>query len=155
MEGQGPLSEELFHSFLQLAVKRQASDVHFEAGYPPTYRVAQAGGVFGPEFQIYSPTEAVLRGNLFWQVIANPGAAFTLDLTPFTTATSSVELIDRIDQAIVFAKRHNKQVAVLFLDLDGFKHINDSLGHPVGDKLLQSVAIRLLEVGRASDTVSR
>ncbi len=39
MEGQGPLSEELFHSFLQLAVKRQASDVHFEAGYPPTYRV--------------------------------------------------------------------------------------------------------------------
>ncbi len=39
MEGQGPLSEEMFHSFLQLAVKRQASDVHFEVGYPPTYRV--------------------------------------------------------------------------------------------------------------------
>ena len=36
---QGPLSEEMFHSFLQLAVKRQASDVHFEVGYPPTYRV--------------------------------------------------------------------------------------------------------------------
>jgi twitching motility protein PilT len=39
MEGQGPLTEEMFHSLLQLAVKRQASDVHFEVGYPPTYRV--------------------------------------------------------------------------------------------------------------------
>ena len=38
-QSQGPLTEEIFHSFLQLAVKRQASDVHFEVGYPPTYRV--------------------------------------------------------------------------------------------------------------------
>jgi diguanylate cyclase (GGDEF)-like protein/PAS domain S-box-containing protein len=64
-------------------------------------------------------------------------------------------LNDRVNQAIAAAPRHNKKVAVLFLDLDGFKHINDSLGHPIGDKLLQSIAKRLVDCVRSSDTVSR
>jgi diguanylate cyclase (GGDEF)-like protein/PAS domain S-box-containing protein len=64
-------------------------------------------------------------------------------------------LDDRIGQAIAFAPRHTKHIAVLFLDLDGFKHVNDSLGHPIGDRLLQSVARRLVSCVRASDTVSR
>jgi diguanylate cyclase (GGDEF)-like protein/PAS domain S-box-containing protein len=64
-------------------------------------------------------------------------------------------LQDRIDHAIALAPRHGSKVAVLFLDLDGFKYINDSLGHPVGDKLLQSIAKRLVGCVRGSDTVSR
>jgi diguanylate cyclase (GGDEF)-like protein len=64
-------------------------------------------------------------------------------------------LNDRVGQAIALALRHSKKVAVLFLDLDGFKHINDSLGHPMGDRLLQSIAQRLVDCVRASDTVSR
>ncbi len=64
-------------------------------------------------------------------------------------------LNDRFTQAISMARRNQKRVAVLFLDLDGFKQINDSLGHTVGDKLLKSVAVRLLTCVRKSDTVSR
>jgi diguanylate cyclase (GGDEF)-like protein/PAS domain S-box-containing protein len=62
---------------------------------------------------------------------------------------------DRLTQAISLANRHRKKLAVLFLDLDRFKHVNDSLGHTMGDRLLQSVALRLLSCVRSSDTVSR
>jgi len=64
-------------------------------------------------------------------------------------------LNDRVGQAIALAARHKKQSALLFLDLDGFKHINDSLGHSIGDKLLQSTAKRLERCIRTADTVSR
>jgi len=64
-------------------------------------------------------------------------------------------LNDRVSQAVAVAERHRTKVAVLFLDLDGFKHINDSLGHPIGDKLLQSIAKRLVACVRRADTVSR
>jgi diguanylate cyclase (GGDEF)-like protein/PAS domain S-box-containing protein len=62
---------------------------------------------------------------------------------------------DRLTQAIALAERHGKQLAVMFVDLDLFKKINDSLGHAVGDKLLQSVAARLKACVRRADTVSR
>ena len=72
-----------------------------------------------------------------------------------TSLPNRMLLNDRVGQAIALAPRHMKGVAVLFLDLDGFKHINDSLGHSIGDKLLQSIAKRLVDCVRGSDTVSR
>jgi diguanylate cyclase (GGDEF)-like protein/PAS domain S-box-containing protein len=72
-----------------------------------------------------------------------------------TNLPNRVLLNDRIAQAIAMARRHGTHLAVLFLDLDNFKHINDSLGHAIGDRLLQSVARRLAGCVRDSDTVSR
>jgi len=64
-------------------------------------------------------------------------------------------LDDRMAQAIALALRNGTRLAVLFVDVDGFKHINDSLGHAIGDALLQAVATRLLACVRGSDTVAR
>lgn len=64
-------------------------------------------------------------------------------------------LLDRFNQATARAARQHKQVALLFLDLDGFKSINDILGHTAGDKLLQQVAARLIASIRTSDTACR
>ena len=62
---------------------------------------------------------------------------------------------DRLTQAIALAERQGRQLAVMIVDLDHFKKINDSLGHEVGDKLLRSVAGRLRACVRRSDTISR
>jgi len=64
-------------------------------------------------------------------------------------------LDDRLSQAMIAAHRHHQQLAVLFVDVDRFKHVNDSLGHAIGDQLLLSVAGRLVASVRSSDTVSR
>jgi diguanylate cyclase len=64
-------------------------------------------------------------------------------------------LLDRFNQALARADRQHRQAVLLFLDLDGFKHINDALGHAAGDKLLQRFARRLTVSVRASDTACR
>ncbi|MBP0593509.1 EAL domain-containing protein [Paraburkholderia sp. LEh10] len=64
-------------------------------------------------------------------------------------------LRDRLQHALIVARRHHKGLAVVFIDLDGFKNVNDSLGHSVGDRLLSVVADRLARCARASDTVAR
>lgn len=64
-------------------------------------------------------------------------------------------LLDRYNQAVALAARQHRQVALLFLDLDGFKGINDTHGHATGDRVLQQVAMRLRACIRTSDTACR
>lgn len=62
---------------------------------------------------------------------------------------------DRLNQTLLIAKRHQRILAILFLDLNNFKRINDTLGHPAGDELLKQVACRLSNCIRRSDSISR
>jgi diguanylate cyclase (GGDEF)-like protein len=62
---------------------------------------------------------------------------------------------DRLTQAIIHSSRHASKVALLFIDLDRFKNVNDTLGHPLGDELLRQAAVRVLGCVRPGDTVAR
>lgn len=72
-----------------------------------------------------------------------------------TGLPNRILLRDRLSNALAAARRHKHKVAILFFDLDAFKPINDSLGHSVGDLLLQDVAERLKRCAREEDTVAR
>jgi len=74
---------------------------------------------------------------------------------PLTGLPNRHLLQDRLEQVVTRIKRHKGFGALMFLDLDNFKNINDSLGHSVGDQLLQEIASRLKACGRAEDTVAR
>ena len=74
---------------------------------------------------------------------------------PLTRMPNRLHFIERVDRELLRARRENHRLALLFLDLDGFKRINDTLGHGAGDFPLQSVAELLREKLRASDIVER
>jgi diguanylate cyclase (GGDEF)-like protein/PAS domain S-box-containing protein len=72
-----------------------------------------------------------------------------------TSLPNRALLDDRLEQGIALAQRHHRRLAVLFIDLDHFKHINDSLGHLIGNQLLRAVSLRISPCVRSSETVSR
>lgn len=86
---------------------------------------------------------------------AEERVAYVVRHDPLTNLPNGLLLQDRLVQAIYQAGRENHKVAVMCLDLDHFKVVNDMLGHFVGDKLLQEISRRISSVFRASDTVSR
>src|SRR5947208_16707001 len=74
---------------------------------------------------------------------------------PLTDLPNRTLFLDRLELALARLRRHQTSVAVLFIDLDNFKVVNDSLGHGAGDKLLVELGGRLREAIRPSDTIAR
>lgn len=81
--------------------------------------------------------------------------AHAAKLDPLTRLPDRLHLLDRFEHAMAQARRNGTKVAILFVDLDGFKQINDSLGHTVGDQVLQWAAQAIVGAVREVDTVSR
>ena len=86
---------------------------------------------------------------------ATQEAADTAKRDFLTGLPNGMLLNDLISQAMAVAERRKAKIAVVFVNLDEFKYINDSFGRPIGDKLLQSVATRLVACVRGADTVSQ
>ena len=113
------------------------------------------------EAQLREANERLVLATIRAQTLTEAAEQATLQMShmaehDYLTGLPNRSLLnDRLTQSIALAQRHGSKVALMYLDVDHFKHVNDSLGHAIGDQLLQSVAKRLQACVRLSDTVSR
>ncbi|HEX7104911.1 MAG TPA: EAL domain-containing protein [Acidothermaceae bacterium] len=139
----------------QVLVSGAATEVEFSEGAPPDARWYQARMV--PQFDDEGAISGVLTSTR--DITATKRAELALAHQAvhdsLTGLANRVLFMDRLSQALTRMEREPGRLAVLFVDLDHFKEINDTLGHEVGDKLLCDVARRLESVSRRVDTVAR
>src|SRR5579862_6873644 len=127
-----------------MLVRRDGSKIGIETSLTPVHD--RDGGITGAVVAFHDVSAARAR---------SVAVSHLAQHDSLTDLPNRVLFNDRLAQAISLAARQDKQLAVLFIDLDGFKQINDSLGHRMGDKLLRAVAGRLVRCVRRTDTVSR
>lgn len=137
MRGSGSLRN------VEVRYRRKSGEHSVLFGALETIEVAGERYVLGTSFDISDRKRAEDR----YQHLATHDA--------LTDLPNRALLMDRLGQAIRSAERHHTRVAVLFVDLDGFKEVNDTFGHKIGDALLRAVALRLAAAVRESDTVAR
>jgi diguanylate cyclase (GGDEF)-like protein/PAS domain S-box-containing protein len=151
-----------------------ADDASYEALGQAAYPVISTGGTYRTQLRLIrkdgSPIWVDMSGAMI-SAEADEAMWMMLDITAMKEHEQAVEriafhdaltglpnrilLADRLRQAIPLAERLNSLVAVCFIDLDGFKAVNDKLGHAAGDRLLQVVGQRLQDCVRGNDTVAR
>ena len=116
------------------------------------YKTANA---FAAEQLNFAEAVASVLSTALQRIDSENRLAYLAQFDPLTGLANRTLLADRFSQMIVQAKRHGAPLAVLFIDLDGFKTVNDTLGHAGGDALLKEVAVRLQATVRSGDTVAR
>jgi diguanylate cyclase (GGDEF)-like protein len=112
-------------------------------------------GAFGPEEMRFIEAAASVLSSGLQRIDSEGRLAYLAQFDTLTGLPNRALLADRFSQMIVHARRHAKQLGVLFIDLDDFKLVNDALGHAAGDELLREVANRLKRSVRLGDTVAR
>jgi diguanylate cyclase (GGDEF)-like protein/PAS domain S-box-containing protein len=110
---------------------------------------------FGPEELNFIEAAASVLSTALQRIDSDGRLAYLAQFDPLTGLPNRTLLADRFSQMIVQAKRRNSPLGVLFIDLDGFKMVNDTLGHAGGDALLKEAAVRLQATVRSGDTVAR
>lgn len=128
----------------RILIRRDGAEIAIEGLASPIHDTA--GGVIGAVMVVHDVTAAREQAGKLVRLALYDG---------LTGLANRTLLVDRLNQALERAHRSTTAVSVMFLDLDRFKPVNDSLGHAVGDLLLQAVAKRLLSCVRHSDTICR
>lgn len=149
-------------------------DASYEALGQAAYPVLAAGGTYRTQLRLVRKDGSPIWVDMSGAIVSpetGESMWMMLDITDMKKHQEKVEeiafhdaltglpnrilLVDRLRQAIPLADRLNSLVAVCFIDLDGFKAVNDRLGHAAGDRLLQVIGARLQECVRGNDTVAR
>jgi diguanylate cyclase (GGDEF)-like protein/PAS domain S-box-containing protein len=125
-------------------VRRDGQELHIEDSAAPIYDLSGEFAGMVVVFHDVSESRAITQK-----------MSHLAEHDELTSLPNRALLKDRLEHGITLARRHGRQMAVLFIDLDHFKHINDSLGHLIGDRILKAVARRIALCIRNSDTVSR
>lgn len=151
--------QEKMRAAIRLAIKGEDNELNCEYRVPDLYGnwmwLHTRGAVTERDANRRARRMTGTSANITKRKLAEERAEYLATRDPLTGLPNRMLANDRLEQGIANAARKNGQLAFMFIDLDRFKTINDSLGHDVGDELLKRVAARLSACVRTSDTVAR
>ncbi|MBI5782661.1 MAG: EAL domain-containing protein [Gammaproteobacteria bacterium] len=151
-----PEYREPFRTFIENVLRGHKGKTEFEiTGLKGTHRWMETHAVPLPDEQGGPPLVLSITRDITERKMTERRLRQLAHFDSLTDLPNRVQLIERLEETMAQASRHERLVGVVFLDLDRFKNINDSLGHEKGDKLLREVAMRLSGVVRRGDTVAR